>query len=865
MYEWIQMAKKVPKPSENLKSDIINETDEDNLVESDDESDEQSDWLDSDTSDSDMDDNDHMEDNSMQPEFVDADEQFLKDHPLHKTHIIQFDSRKTDFVPNFLGGSLPRRDRGDREYYCATMLTLFKPWRSGYDLKDEDCSWDETFTAHKFTERQLQLMNYFNIRYECNDARDDFSAKLKTGDASNEIFPNWMSSDVLNELDDDNIDQTNEGDDFGDEEGSENDSVNKYTTLGPYGKQAQAQMDATENILRSAGWLDDSPDGLNEINKIPLQPETQQPGSKWKAAVQKKRQQILDDCKKYIPNERKLNSNNCHDSNQNDVRVVDQSYLMRNFKAKSDVDQNLIDKTVKDFNLNTEQERAFRIVANHATIPGCEQLKMYLSGMGGTGKSQVIKAHIGLFKEKNESHRFVALGPTGTTAALLGGFTYHSFLGFGTGRNESASIAQLKIKLEGVDYIFIDEVSMVACHEMYKISARLAKALNVFDLPFGGMNMIFAGDFAQLPPVGGASLYSGTIGTQIDSGIKPHLQEAAIGKALWHQVTTVVILRENMRQKSQSADDALLRTALVNMRYGKCTPDDIRFLKTRVAGQREEQPKVASKNFRNAAIICGVHTHKDRINQLGCERFAAETNQTLTHFYSIDKWGKESDPASKTKWGKSKAASKSKHKSNEINFDDQHEIWKLRSGATEHFPGKLSLCIGMPVMIRNNDATELCITKGQEGFVVGWQASKGPHNKRVLDTLFVKLNNPPQLVQIPGLPDNVVPIVKSTKTITCMFLSDIKESIERQQVWIQPNFAMTCHASQGKSRDFNPVNLNSCSIHKHMGYYTALSQAKQLMELLSLKALIQTLLQEVVLVTSDKNYGNMNYWMISPD
>ena len=61
-------------------------------------------------------------------------------------------------------------------------------------------------------------------------------------------------------------------------------------------------------------------------------------------------------------------------------------------------------------------------------------------------------------------------------------------------------------------------------------------------MPFGGINIIFAGDFAQLPPVGGASLYSGTVGTQVDSGQKSHHQEAAIGKALWHQVTTVVIL-----------------------------------------------------------------------------------------------------------------------------------------------------------------------------------------------------------------------------------------------------------------------------------------------------------------------------------
>jgi len=55
--------------------------------------------------------------------------------------------------------------------------------------------------------------------------------------------------------------------------------------------------------------------------------------------------------------------------------------------------------------------------------------------------------------------------------------------------------------------------------------------------------MIFAGDFAQLPPAIGqehASLYSRTVGGKTTSR---HDQEAAIGKVLWHQVTTVVILK----------------------------------------------------------------------------------------------------------------------------------------------------------------------------------------------------------------------------------------------------------------------------------------------------------------------------------
>ena len=49
---------------------------------------------------------------------------------------------------------------------------------------------------------------------------------------------------------------------------------------------------------------------------------------------------------------------------------------------------------------------------------------------------------------------------------------------------------------------------------MYKISAQLCKVMNEPSKPFGGLNILFAGDFAQLaPPVGGESvaLYSRTV------------------------------------------------------------------------------------------------------------------------------------------------------------------------------------------------------------------------------------------------------------------------------------------------------------------------------------------------------------------
>ena len=226
-----------------------------------------------------------------------------------------------------------------------------------------------------------------------------------------------------------------------------------------------------------------------------------------------------------------------------------------------------------------------------------ERLSMYLGGMGGTGKSQVIRALLHFFSLRNEEHQFMVLAPTGTAAALLNGSTYHSALGINdrTESNTAKYLAQIRTRLEGVEYIFLDEVSMLSCHDMFKISSQLAKANNEHEEPFGGMNMIFAGDFAQLQPVKGAALYSGTTGTQLLSRMSTKKQEETIGKALWHQITTVVILRENMRQTNQSSSDVKLRIALENMRYKACTPNDIQFLRTCIAGNHPGKPKLAQK------------------------------------------------------------------------------------------------------------------------------------------------------------------------------------------------------------------------------------------------------------------------------
>ena len=115
------------------------------------------------------------------------------------------------------------------------------------------------------------------------------------------------------------------------------------------------------------------------------------------------------------------------------------------------------------------------------------------------------------------------------------------------------------------------------------------------------------------------------------------------------------------------------------------------------------------------------------------------------------------------------------------------------------------------------------MTRGQEGFVHGWQSKKGTSGQLALDTLFVKLKDPPSCVQVPGLPENVVPVYPTTTNIDALLPNDEKIHIARTQVEVLINFAMTDFAAQGKTRRWNVCDLNN--LRSHQSYYTALSRS----------------------------------------
>ncbi|KAA1479975.1 hypothetical protein DENSPDRAFT_862094 [Dentipellis sp. KUC8613] len=338
---------------------------------------------------------------------------FLTDHPHHDTHSVRIIPEVKAKIPSFIG-VLPRPDKGNYDDYCLTMLALFKPWRSGKDLKDEGDSWEEAFKFHQFTERQSQVMQFMNIRHECYDARDDFKAqRIKAGTAKG-LF--WIGGKFVDELDKANMQEEEilrAGIDHLDNAFDE-------TNISNANLKKAIQMAQIEAVMDSAGWLDSNKQHETATDNDWTTGESRDPTG-WKNLLAAKRAEILAEKMHIPPSTNRVNEHDepMHQDPPNDVIPIYKSYLTHDFAAEAADDQKLIDSFVKDFTLNEEQERAFRIIANHSVSRVKDQLQMYIGGMGGTGKSQVIKALTAFFEARGKKFAFLIMAPTGTAAALI--------------------------------------------------------------------------------------------------------------------------------------------------------------------------------------------------------------------------------------------------------------------------------------------------------------------------------------------------------------------------------------------------------------------------------------------------------------
>lgn len=92
----------------------------------------------------------------------------------------------------------------------------------------------------------------------------------------------------------------------------------------------------------------------------------------------------------------------------------------------------------------------------------------------------------------------------------------------------------------------IDEVSLVSLQLLAEIDHALHYAKEKPDLWFGGVAVIFAGDFYQFLPVGGSPLYTPIL---LYAGQNNSEVQKRLGRLVWKMVNTVVNLTDQQRMK----------------------------------------------------------------------------------------------------------------------------------------------------------------------------------------------------------------------------------------------------------------------------------------------------------------------------
>ena len=188
-------------------------------------------------------------------------------------------------------------------------------------------------------------------------------------------------------------------------------------------------------------------------------------------------------------------------------------------------------------------------------------------GSGGCGKSFIIQELRRLYS-KNKNVVVSAL--TGIAAHNVGGITLHSFFGIGTGDSPVQTLVRrtqskqpVRQRIMAVDTLIVDEISMMSASLFEKLDV-IARTIRRSTRPFGGIQLVFLGDFLQLQPVFKDSKEDTRLVYESD---------------LFKRIFKPVVLTTNFRQQN----DTLFKEILNRTRLGNNTQDDYAALEARKA------------------------------------------------------------------------------------------------------------------------------------------------------------------------------------------------------------------------------------------------------------------------------------------
>jgi len=218
-----------------------------------------------------------------------------------------------------------------------------------------------------------------------------------------------------------------------------------------------------------------------------------------------------------------ISEQSCYDWNSDSLKyTIQQISEMPSWLSTSKNDFLQPSAESKKDNINSfsqMQKLAYDIVMLHfKNTHTKELLLLIINGVAGTGKSYLIDSlRVELLDKR------VITGTTGKASYMIRGTTIHSLLKLPISPHSqkelsSKPLLDLQDKLSHVNYIFIDEYSMLGQTTLGWIDRQCRQLSGVKEKLFGGKSIILMGDPGQLPPVGAKPLYhakpSNSIGEQ---------------------------------------------------------------------------------------------------------------------------------------------------------------------------------------------------------------------------------------------------------------------------------------------------------------------------------------------------------------
>ena len=408
---------------------------------------------------------------------------------------------------------------------------------------------------------------------------------------------------------------------------------------------------------------------------------------------------------------------------------------------------------------------------------------LFITGPGGSGKSFLIKNIVKHAETNKKNIKVCAL--TGCAAILLEckATTLHMFSGIGFANKKNEDIiyelfTTKKYKLKNwrnLEILIIDEVSMMSLKILLLldlISKKFYKNAN----PFGGLQVIFTGDFYQLSPV-------------CNSLLEKEEAMFCFEHELWNQLfpkENQIVLKTIFRQK----DETLLKI-LKYIRKGQITPATRKALESRMFNTQE------LNLIKKDKILTILSPIKRDVEQINLKEYLKLDKSLEEHTYVLDYIDLH------VKYDDDETEKKNLFtlllKSNEQLKKDYDFLANniLAEKCLKLKRGTHVMCIA-----NINLSGELQIANGSQGIIVGFNNKKMP---------YVKFN----AIEEPILLDYYI------------WKSEFNKRVGLMQLPLIYSWAITIHKSQGLTLDCAIIDIGS-NIFADGQTYVALSRLKSL-------------------------------------